>query len=500
AAGDLRRDAGGGDLGPADAAAGDLRRDAGGGDLGPADTAAGDLRRDAGGGDPGPADAGGADTAPGDLGALDREPQDAALSCEVHNECGGCEDLGARLGAPCHRCGTYVCLNENELMCVEPPVCCIDADGDGFGVGLDCAVADCDDDVARCGARCYPGASEMCDGFDNDCNTVIDDPVDCTDCYDFAYSSVLSQSGAREIELADIDGDGDLDIVYTNGGALGDLDNDGDLDRVSTGWSTPSSIELNDGSGHFTQLMTIPPSHYASYAAIGDVDGDGFADVLTGRGCSGNCTGSTYVCINDQTGRCSVTQQISSSGTSIVVADITGDGIADYVPARGDVFHGVQGQAMVSAGYTLGTNFNVVAGGDLEPDGDIDIVGSDYYGHIDIFFNDGSGSLQRGGGISSGVDMVEGLVLATADGDCDLDLLVFPDMLDSLQNVALYVNTAASGFVQHIFAPVFSNGVDCYDAEIGDLSGDGIPDIALSIWDGSVGPEGEVRVYVNSGL
>ena len=47
-----------------------------------------------------------------------------------------------------------------------------DADGDGVAVGTDC-----DDD----NAAVFPGAVEICDGFDNDCNgTVDDDPSDGT--------------------------------------------------------------------------------------------------------------------------------------------------------------------------------------------------------------------------------------------------------------------------------------------------------------------------------
>ena len=44
-----------------------------------------------------------------------------------------------------------------------------DADGDGFSSALDC------DDTQ---GAVYPGASEICDGLDNDCNGVIDDDAE----------------------------------------------------------------------------------------------------------------------------------------------------------------------------------------------------------------------------------------------------------------------------------------------------------------------------------
>jgi hypothetical protein len=46
---------------------------------------------------------------------------------------------------------------------------CIDADGDGYGVGSGCAGRDCDDN----NPYTYPGAPELCDGKDNDCDGVV---------------------------------------------------------------------------------------------------------------------------------------------------------------------------------------------------------------------------------------------------------------------------------------------------------------------------------------
>jgi hypothetical protein len=48
---------------------------------------------------------------------------------------------------------------------------CEDKDGDGFGVGPKCTNWDCDDNDAKT----HPGAPELCDGKDNDCNGKIDD-------------------------------------------------------------------------------------------------------------------------------------------------------------------------------------------------------------------------------------------------------------------------------------------------------------------------------------
>lgn len=77
----------------------------------------------------------------------------------------------------------------------------------------------------------------------------------------------------------------------------GDLDNDGDIDllafvRGSNGFVRSSFRPLfNDGVGNFTYgaSLAIPPTS-GSVLAIGDVDGDGFLDVLA-RGIQGSANG-----------------------------------------------------------------------------------------------------------------------------------------------------------------------------------------------------------------
>jgi Mg-chelatase subunit ChlD len=58
-------------------------------------------------------------------------------------------------------------------VCVEP---CVDNDGDGYGVGPGCSgPRDCDDTKAKV----YPNAPEKCDGLDNDCDTQTDEDDVC---------------------------------------------------------------------------------------------------------------------------------------------------------------------------------------------------------------------------------------------------------------------------------------------------------------------------------
>lgn len=87
---------------------------------------------------------------------------------------------------------TYPCTNNSD--CSEPGFTCqnnfcssgtvreecVDLDGDGYGTNNDrvnCLYPELDKDDTC--AACTPVADEYCDGFDNDTNGEIDEPISC---------------------------------------------------------------------------------------------------------------------------------------------------------------------------------------------------------------------------------------------------------------------------------------------------------------------------------
>jgi hypothetical protein len=118
-----------------------------------------------------------------------------------------------------------------------------------------------------------------------------------------------------DMALADVDNDGDLDAIITNGhfqstsfpvlvfcndgtgqftdsgqrlGAvrnagisLGDLDRDGDLDLVLSNYQEPNQIWLNDGAGQFVDSgFRFGDDQFYRHIHLGDLDGDGDIDIF----------------------------------------------------------------------------------------------------------------------------------------------------------------------------------------------------------------------------
>ncbi|MHC4879013.1 MAG: FG-GAP-like repeat-containing protein, partial [Planctomycetota bacterium] len=163
------------------------------------------------------------------------------------------------------------------------------------------------------------------------------------------------------LDSADIDGDGDIDLVgasrldnkiawYENDGAgqfsehiVGSLDDvigvvaadlDGDLDIdivVSAVDGNQTSVYLNDGSQNFSKTVLASGNGRAQQMAVADVDGDGHLDIIT----TTRDTGVEWL-RND--GMLGFTRHTVTGGTGVVhdvqAADLDRDGDLDFVFGR----------------------------------------------------------------------------------------------------------------------------------------------------------------------
>lgn len=304
----------------------------------------------------------------------------------------------------------------------------------------------------------------------------------------FSGENVINSNNVnapRSIFAADIDGDGDMDILsassgdnkvawYENTDGLGtfgvqhiimdgaigatavlaaDLDGDNDLDVLSVS-SFDAKIawyENTDGAGNFgAQQVISNQCQYAMSVAVADIDNDGDLDVLSA---SLSDDKLAWYENTDGTGNFGEQQIISTEADAILfiqTADINNDGLMDVVSASmadGKVAWYENMNGSFSSQKIITDDLNQprsVYCADIDNDGDIDVFAASSADNTVSWYEntDGTGNFSTKKVIAN--DVVGAVSVICADVDLDGDL----DVLSSSYNtniVMWYENTDGTG-------------------------------------------------------
>ncbi|TAG97791.1 MAG: VCBS repeat-containing protein [Sphingobacteriales bacterium] len=287
------------------------------------------------------------------------------------------------------------------------------------------------------------------------------------------------------VAIGDLDGDGKPDLAVAIGS-----------DRVSVfrNTSTPGSVSFANKVD-----FTTPRS-----VAIGDLDGDGKPDLCTANAGSNSVSvlrnTSSSGSITTSSFAAKVDFATGSLPRSVAIGDLDGDGKPDLCTANAgsnsvSVLHNTSTLGSIAASsfaaevdFTTGTQPESVAIGDLDGDGKPDLAVTNVgtgVNTVSVLRNTSTSGSIAAGSFAAKVDFTTGTTpRSVAIGDLDGDGK--PDLAVSNQNsnsVSVLRNTSTSGSIS---ASSFAAKVDFATATqpvsvaIGDLDGDGKPDLAVS--------------------
>jgi hypothetical protein len=265
--------------------------------------------------------------------------------------------------------------------------------------------------------------------------------------------------------------------------AAGDFNGDGKPDLAVP---TTEGIVILLGTGKtsppYTIGATIPLSGPGCPIA-GDLNGDGLPDILEGA----NSLGGVGAYLNNGDGTFTLASVVPVGPGIIVFGDFNHDGKLDFADSSNQLAlgngDGTFQPPVIILANPLPDGYSWIAAGDTNNDGwtDILLTSDEYDLGLTVLVNNQQGGFTQTF-ISNGA-CPQGVALADLNHDGNLDAVLWPGCGSSV--VYVYLGDGKGGFTLQKQTPSYP-GLDTCMLAIGDVNGDGMPDLLLPA-DGSLG-------------
>lgn len=325
---------------------------------------------------------------------------------------------------------------------------------------------------------------------------------------------------SASVSIGDIDGNGTPDVILAKGrhwplndiilrndgkggfstelladspdrtysAALADLDGDGDLDIVASNDKPDRKlIYLNDGRGRFRVSGTFGDSAWNTrYVTVSDLNGDKRPDlIVANRSSNPAAPRPSFVCLNNGAGAFpACTPLATQSATIIIASDLDGDGKTDLLVPHRDggqnlVFWNDGTGAFANPPAPVGpakSQIRAAAAADVNGDGHVDIVVGDEQNGMFVYIGAGKRAFDAPVALGSAAGAPYSIAIADMNRDGKADIVV--GRQEAVGSVMF--NSGGGRVPTFADAPWGDGKGSVYGVAIGDLDGDGWPDIAAA--------------------
>jgi len=337
---------------------------------------------------------------------------------------------------------------------------------------------------------------------------------------------IASENGAQSVDAADLDGDGDPDILAASSDKIiayenrigesgdnftslslsqengpssvyaGDLDSDGDIDALAgtkqdeVAWH---ENRLDTGEGFTAEKVVVPVPAVKNPSSVyaTDLDGDGDSDVLSASRDDGPNSERNGKIIWYENGdekyfipKRNIITADAYEANSVYADDLDGDGDKDVIsgsewePGNEDIvsWYENDGSGDFSSGIGIYDDFSgeveSVYAGDLDGDGDKDVVSASK--QIVWHENDGA-SFNSHNQVNEDIQFFSSVFSADLDGDGDNDIIAASDHFEETNRVIWFKNLGSGSFSSK--KVISSNVENVQSVYVEDISGDGSNDV-----------------------
>jgi len=283
--------------------------------------------------------------------------------------------------------------------------------------------------------------------------------------------------------------------------AVGDFNADGVPDlAVANTDSNSVSVLLGNGDGTFQTAQSSAVETQPSSVAVGDFNGDGVPDLAVAN--SGAPNGSVSVLLGNGDGSFQTARSFGAGiwPSSVAVGDFNADGVPDLAVAnRGSndvsvLLGNGDGSFQAARSFAVGSYPYSVAVGDFNRDGVPDLAVANHdSNNVSVLLGNGDGSFQTARSLAVGASPFSVAVGDfNADGVADLAVAnVGSDPSFQDGGVWVLLGNGDGGFQA---ALNFGAGSAFVSVAVGDLNGDGVPDLAAT-----KGNSNDVSVLLGNG-